>query len=150
MENRVRNMANGVNGRVEDLVSSTMPDRLVVGTQAGTGRHHTTGSAFISEKRMIWSRYDNIIAMVCYLLFESDRKGCIRRMLDMWIYCGMLNVTDKRLAYQIRVIRRSTLLTDVEIEEIKNRGSRATAMGEIIEDTSAKTGVDENVTSELT
>ncbi len=45
----------------------------------------------------------------------------MKRMLQLWKERRLFDATDQRLADQVRVIRRKGLMSDLELEEIRNR-----------------------------
>ena len=98
-----------------------LPGSLPVDDQAGSGRQSVTGINTTTEKRKAWSRQDNINAMECFYLSQPERRGYMKRMLQLWKERRLFDATDQRLADQVRVIRRKGLMSDLELEEIRNR-----------------------------
>ena len=74
--------------------------------------------------RRKWSRDDNRTAMECYLRSNPDIRGYRRRMIDLWKDKGMFDISEQRLADQVKHIRRNQWLTKVEIEEMKRTITR--------------------------
>ena len=98
------------------LLSGSFP----VGNQAGSGRHSATGNPTL-EKRRTWNRGDNINVMECFYLSQPERRGYMKRMHQIWKDRRLFSISDQRIADQVRVIRRNGLLSDLELEEIRNR-----------------------------
>ena len=98
-----------------------LPGSLPVGNQAGSGRQSTTGNNTIAAQRRQWNRQDNINAMECYYLSQPEKRGYMKRMHQIWKDRRLFSITDQRIADQIRVIKRNGLMSNLEMEEIKNR-----------------------------
>ena len=60
----------------------------------------------------------NKVVMKCYLMSKSSKTG-YRRMYDLWQEIGIFEITEQRLADQVRVIKGNEWLLKVEKEEIK-------------------------------
>lgn len=59
----------------------------------------------------------NKVVMKCYLMSKSSKRG--HRMYDLWQEIGIFEITEQRLADQVRVIKGNEWLLKVEKEEIK-------------------------------
>lgn len=65
-----------------------------------------------------WNMEVNKVVMKCYLMSKSSKRGH-RRMYDLWQEIGIFEITEQRLADQVRVIKGNEWLLKVEKEEIK-------------------------------
>ena len=98
-----------------------LPGSLPVPPQAGSGRQSATGITSTNEKRRGWTRANNINAMECYYRSQPEKRGYMKRMHQIWKDRGLFSTTDQRIADQVRVIKRSGLMSDLEMEEIRQR-----------------------------
>ena len=57
--------------------------------------------------------------MECYLLSEPKIRGCGKRMLSLWLNKGMFWVSEQELVDQANTIRRTSWMTELEIEELE-------------------------------
>lgn len=64
-----------------------------------------------------WNMEVNKVVMKCYLMSKSSKRG--HRMYDLWQEIGIFEITEQRLADQVRVIKGNEWLLKVEKEEIK-------------------------------
>lgn len=55
----------------------------------------------------------------CYMRSVPPKRGYRQRIMRIWKEKGMFNVSEKRLADQVRVVLRSGWLTTIELEKIK-------------------------------
>ena len=92
----------------------------------------------LNTDRRKWSRQDNIKALECYYLSQPEKRGYMKRMHQIWKERRMFNITDQRIADQIRVIKRNDLLSKLEMVEIKNRVLNVTPPTEIEDNTTVQ------------
>ena len=69
--------------------------------------------------------------MECFYLSKPETRGYMKRMLQIWKERRLFDVTDQRIADQVRVIKRNGLMSDLELEEIKDRVLNGTTTDEI-------------------
>ena len=98
-----------------------LPGSLPVGDQAGRGRQSVTGNTTAREKRKEWSRQDNINVMKCFYLSHPEKRGYMKRMLQIWKERRLFDITDQRIADQVRVVKRNGLMSTLDLVEVKNR-----------------------------
>lgn len=79
------------------------------------------GNITTTERRKVWSRQEIINAMEFFCLSQPERRGYMKRMLQLWQERRLFDISDQRIADQVRVIRRNGLMSNLELEEIKNR-----------------------------
>ncbi|CAH3144893.1 unnamed protein product [Porites lobata] len=76
-------------------------------------------------KSLAWSKEDNKRLFKCYIRGETEKRGYRKRLLDLWKTHNTNNelteVTEHRLADQVRQIKHKTWLETVEQEEITLR-----------------------------
>ena len=76
-------------------------------------------------KSLAWSKEDNKRLFKCYIRDETEKRGYRKRLLDLWKTHNSNNelteVTEHRLANQVRQIKHKTWLETVEQEEITLR-----------------------------
>ena len=88
--------------------------------QRGPGRYPTTA-------RTGWSKSMNVAVMECYFLSKpvdeegKPVRGYRRRMQNIWNERQTLKVTEQRLCDQARIIRKNGWLTQVGLDDIKQR-----------------------------
>ena len=68
--------------------------------------------------RRKWSKDDHIIAMECFIRSKPENRGYRRRMISIWQDRGMFEISEQRLADQVKQIKHNQWLTKVEV----NRG----------------------------
>ncbi|XP_067937308.1 uncharacterized protein [Watersipora subatra] len=98
-----------------------LPGSSPVPPQAGSGRQPVTGTTNHNEKRRGWTRINNINAMECYYQSQPEKRGYMKRMHQIWKDRGLFSTTDQRIADQVRVNKRNGLMSDLEMEEIRQR-----------------------------
>lgn len=54
----------------------------------------------------------------CFMRSVPPKRAYRQRIMRIWKEKGMFNVSEKRLADQVRVVLRSGWLTTIELEEI--------------------------------
>ena len=59
--------------------------------------------------------------MECFYLSQPEERGYIKRMHQIWTDRKLFDISEQRIADQVRVIRRLELLSSSELEEIRNR-----------------------------
>ena len=59
--------------------------------------------------------------MGCHLLSESKIRGYRRHMLRLWLQKCMFWLSEQRLVDQANTIRRSSWVTELEIEELERK-----------------------------
>ena len=59
--------------------------------------------------------------MECYLLSEPKIRGYRKHMLSLWLEKGMFWVSEQRLVDLANTIRRSSWMTELEIEELERK-----------------------------
>ena len=57
--------------------------------------------------------------MECYLLIEPKVRGYRKPMLSLWFHKGIFWVSEQRPVDQASTIRRNSLMTEFEIQELK-------------------------------
>lgn len=108
------NQANGVNGTLNTSRSASL-GRVAVGQQAAPGRHQATA-------RREWGYHENKMVMECYLKSMIPvKRGYRKRMHALWKDMGGFDLSEQRLADQVRQIKVKGWLSDLEIEEIKRK-----------------------------
>ena len=97
--------------------------RCPVDQQRRPGRHPATAEQ--RQKRLGWSKEDNKRLFECYIRSEPEWRGYRKRLLDLWkarnINNELTEVTEQRLADQVRQIKNKKWLETVEREEIAIR-----------------------------
>ena len=56
---------------------------------------------------------------------EPKIRGYRKRMLSLWLQKGMFWVSEQRLVDQANTIRRNSLMTELEIEELERKVTRS-------------------------
>lgn len=105
---------NGVNERTRHA-SQLSPGSGTVGNQAVRGRHLTTETS----SRRKYTREDNRAVMRCYYRSRPDEMGYRKRMHEMWKDQGGFEISEQRMADQVRTIKRKQWFTSEELDEIK-------------------------------
>ena len=105
---------NGVNDRTGSA-SQLSPGSDPVADQAGLGRHLTTGSS----TRRSYTREENKAVLACYYASQPEKRGYRKRMLNIWQERGYFQITEQRLADQVRTIKKFELFTNEEIQTIE-------------------------------
>ena len=59
--------------------------------------------------------------MECYLLSEHKIRGYRKGMLSLWLQKGIFWVSEQRVVDQASTICRSSLMTELEIEELERK-----------------------------
>ena len=112
--------------------------------QASQGRHQATGTA-----RRRYSREDNKAVMECYYKSKLDETGYRQRMHNTWNENGGFDISETRLADQVRMIRRNKWFTPVELDELKIRVNKQNDEDQVEEDGDAvEPTSEENVETE--
>ena len=57
--------------------------------------------------------------MECYFKSRPDVRGYRRRMHNIWMDSGGFDISEQRLADQVRIIRRDKWFREEELDEIK-------------------------------
>ena len=109
---------NGVNEAGADNSEGLAPGSCSVRTQADPGRHPMTAKK--RTPRTAWSKEVNKIAMKCFYKSEPSKRGYRKRMFAKWQEIGVFNVSEQRLADQVRAIKNNNFLSNVELEEIEH------------------------------
>ena len=86
--------------------------------QGNIGRHHANP---VISKRRKWTSQENKIVMECYLLSEPKIRGYRKCMLSLWLQKGMFWVSEQRLVDLANTIRRSSWMTELELEELERK-----------------------------
>ena len=86
--------------------------------QGNIGRHHANP---VISKRRKWTSQDNNFVMKCYLLSEPKIKEHWKRMLSLWLQKDMFWVSEQRLIDLANTIRRSSWMTELEIQELERK-----------------------------
>ena len=105
--------ANGVNERTTQRSQLTLGNGTVE-DQAVRGRQPDTGTT-----RRKYTRADNRAVMECYFKSRPDVRGYRRRMHNIWMDSGGFDISEQRLADQVRIIRRDKWFREEELDEIK-------------------------------
>ena len=97
------------------MLGQVLPDRI-----------HTAQNSNIirAVNRRKWSKDDNIIAMECFIRNKPENRGYRRRMISIWQDRGMFEISEQRLADQVKQIKHNQWLTKVEVEEMSRIISR--------------------------
>ena len=102
---------------------SVASGRCPVDQQRRPGRHPATAEQ--RQKRLGWSKEDNKRLFECYIRSEPERRGYRKRLLDLWkarnINNELTELTEQRLADQVRQIKNKKWLETVKQEEIAIR-----------------------------
>ena len=85
-----------------------------------------------------WSKNDNKLAMMSYFKSEPLKRGYRKRMLEIWKEIGTFDLKEQQLANQVRSIRKNSLMSEVEMEELKRK-----IAGDIREDINVQEAVHE-------
>ena len=97
--------------------------RCPVDQQRRPGHHPATVEQ--RQKRLGWSKEDNKCLFESYIRSEPERRGYRKILLDLWkardINNDLTEVTEQRLADQVRQIKNKKWLETVEQEEIAIR-----------------------------
>ena len=87
------------------------------------GRHPAT--AELRQRRLGWTKEDNKRLFECYARSKPERRGYRKRLLDLWkaynTNTELTEVTEQRLADQVRQIKNKKWLETAEREEIYQR-----------------------------
>ena len=78
-----------------------------------------------------WSHEDNLNLMYCHLQSKPGTPGCWERMRRLWSDLGYPDKTGGQLSSQVRSIRRSGLLSDIELMEIRCTIAAITTAAEV-------------------
>ena len=103
---------NDVNGTGTDPGEGSSSGRGTRGQQRVPGRQQATA-------RKTWNKEVNKRIMRCYIESNPSARGYRKRMLAIWKEIGVFEVTEQRLADQVRAIKVNGWLSEVEIEEIR-------------------------------
>lgn len=126
----IRNAPNDVNGSCVATPGASS-GRVDVSQQASLGRHPDTASAERTDvgggRRQKWSVSDNRMVVYCYVKSRPERRGYRKRMHELWVENGMRNVSEQRLADQVRVIKKNEWFSAVEFEEMREMIEREEA-----------------------
>ena len=116
-------LENDVHGTNAEASERPLSSRDGVGQQVSSGRYPATamGESRPRKTRCQWSLEENSMLIECYMKSIPEKRGYRQRMIKIWKEKGMFNVSEQRLADQVRVILKSDWLTTVELEEIKRR-----------------------------
>ena len=101
-----------VNGTGADPGEGSSSGRGTRGQQRVPGRQQATA-------RKTWNKEVNKRIMRCYIESNPSARGYRKRMLAIWKEIGVFEVTEQRLADQVRAIKVNGWLSEVEIEEIR-------------------------------
>ena len=97
--------------------------RCPVDQQHRPGRHPATDEQ--RQKRLGWTKEDNKRLFECYARSKPERRGYRKRLLDLWkaynTNTELTEVTEQRLAGQVRQIKNKKWLETAEQEEIYQR-----------------------------
>ena len=107
---------NGVNG-TRPLGEGSSPGRCFLVQQREPGSHQVTA-------RMKWNKEVNKVVMECFYRgkpFGEAVTGYRRRMFREWRDRGLFESTEQRVCDQARAIRKSGLLSQLELETIKRQ-----------------------------
>ncbi len=110
MSANVENTGNSGTGTDGDGVR---PGRVRRGEQPQPGRYPATA-------RDKWSKETNLLVMKCYIKSEPEKRGYRKRMFNIWKESGGDQITEQRLADQVRQIQKKSWLSEAEIEKIKS------------------------------
>ena len=103
---------NDVNGTGTDPGEGSSSGSGTWGQQRVPGRQQATA-------RKIWNKEVSKRIMRCYIESNPSARGYRKRMLTIWKEIGVFEVTEQRLADQVRAIKVNGWLSEVEIEEIR-------------------------------
>ena len=102
---------NDVNGTGTDPGEGSSSGRGTRGQQRVPGHQQVTA-------RKTWNKEVNKLIMRCFIESNPSTRGYSKRMLAIWKEIGVFDVTEQRLADQVRAIKVNRWLSEVEIEEI--------------------------------
>ena len=105
---------NGVNEMTRHA-SQLSPGNGSVRNQAAHGRQPTTGTT----SRRKYTREDNRAILHCYYSSEPGKIGYRKRMWESWKESGGFEISEQRMADQVRTILKKEWFTAEELEEIK-------------------------------
>ena len=107
---------NGVNETGTECGEGIAPGSCSARTQADLGRHPMTARKRLT--RTVWSKEVNKIVMKCFYMSEPTRRGYRKRMLAIWQEIGVFDISEQRLADQVRTIKNNNFLSTIELEEL--------------------------------
>ena len=92
------------------------------GTEINTGNASAAGVSKLPKtpKKVRWSQSENRSVWKCYLKSEPRKRGFMKRLKQLWDKGRGRHVTEKQLRGQVNNIKNCKLLTDVEMDEIKD------------------------------
>ena len=77
-------------------------------------------------RRAAWAKADNKLLFECYVKSEPESRGYRKRLVALWRGCSpredLKNVSEQRLADQVRQIKVKNWLEKLEQDEIIARG----------------------------
>ena len=114
MNPSIDNQDNGVNERVA-TGNPLSPGNGAVEDQAAQGRQPVTGTT----RRRRYTREDNRVILMCYYKSRPDEKGYRQCMYNIWKDQSEFDITEQRLADQVRTIKKNKWFTTEEMDEIK-------------------------------
>ena len=74
--------------------------------------HRRSGRCAVNRRK--WSKDDNRIAMKRFMRSKPENRGYRRRMISIWQDRGMFEISEQRLADQVKQIKHNQWLTKVE------------------------------------
>ena len=83
---------------------STSPVLVGMLEQVPPYRIHTAQNSnrISAVNRRKWSKDDNRIAMECFIRSKPENRGYRRRMISIWQDRGMFEISEQRLADQVK------------------------------------------------
>ena len=124
-------MQHQLNGESATNSQRGSPSPVLVGMleQVPPDRIHTAQNSnrIRAVSRRKWSKDDNRIAMECFIRSKPENRGYRRRMISIWQDRGMFEISEQRLADQVKQIKHNQWLTKVEVEEMSRIISRTEA-----------------------
>ena len=84
--------------------------------QGSIDRHHTN---LVISKQKKWSSQENKFVMENHLFSEPKVRGYGKHILSLWLDKGIFWVSEQKLVDQENATRRSSWMTELEIEELE-------------------------------
>ena len=125
MNTNNENPTNGVN-ELTTACSQLTPGNGAVEDQAVRGRQPATGTT-----RRRYTREDNRAILECYYRSRPQELGYRQRMHNIWKENEGFNITEQRLADQVRTIKNKGWFTSEELDEIERKATTTETVQEI-------------------
>ena len=107
------------------VTTSTSLERSAKASRPAGVLYSSSAGPVVDRRRLAWSKEVNKRLFKCYIKSEPERTGHRKRLLDLWktrkTNDEVTEVTEKRLADQVRQIKDKKWLANVKQEEIALR-----------------------------